>query len=221
MKIRVLLVDDHPVVREGLRAMLRAAADLDVVGEAEDGPSALEAVERLAPQVVLMDVRLPGASGIEVARDIVQRYPGISVLLLTVYDSELYLLEGLKAGASGFLPKDSPAPLILHGIRAAAAGASVVALGMVRRLMGDGREPERPADLPGGAGRTPPRLELTPRELEVLRLVAEGRGNREISGELNLAEVTVKKHVQALVRKLGARDRTHAAVRALRLGVLE
>lgn len=218
--IRVLLVDDHPVVREGLRAMLREDPGLDVVGEAEDGPSALDAVDLLAPEVVLMDVRLPGTSGVEVAREVVRRHPATSVILLTVYESEFFLLEGLRAGAAGYLMKDSPAPLILQGIRAAAAGATVVARALLRRALGEVRELER---LPEPHGPEPAALRggLTPRELEVLRLLSEGYGNRDISAALNLAEVTVKKHVQTLVRKLGARDRTHAAVQGARLGLLE
>lgn len=203
--IRVLVVDDHVVVRHDLRARLTGEADLEVVGDAQDGPSAVEAVELHRPHVVLMEVRLAGPGGMQTAREIVRSRPEVAIVLLAARDDDADPREALRIGVAGYLMKDCSRELLLGAIRAVAAGAGVVDRSLLRRkLAGNG----------GG-------VSLSPREVEVLRLLARGLGNRDASHALNLAEVTVKKHVQSLVRKLGARDRTHAAVKACQLGLLD
>lgn len=217
--LRVLIVDDHPVVRDGLRAMLEASPGLEVVGTASDGEEALEQAHRLRPDVVLMDIRMPGINGIEATQRIKAAYPQTAVIILTMYDSEMYLLEALRSGAAGYLVKDCSRELLCYAISAAAEGGTMVRSsqpmkGMPGLRPGDKKGPQEAKDLGG-------REQLTGREREVLRLVAQGRANKEIARELSLAEVTVKKYVQSLMGKLGAANRTGAAILALRLGLAE
>lgn len=203
--IRVLVVDDHAVVRQDLCTLLAGESDVEIVGEAADGPSALEAVEQHRPHVVLMEVRLAGLGGLPTARDLLRSRPEVAVLLLAARDDDADPREALRLGVAGYLMKDCPRRLLLAAVRAAAAGAGVVDRSLLRRRLGGSEDP----------------VVLTPRETQVLRLLARGYGNREASLALNLAEVTVKKHVQSLLRKLGARDRTHAAVMACQQGLLD
>ncbi|MBI4307962.1 MAG: response regulator transcription factor [Chloroflexi bacterium] len=217
--LRVLVVDDHPVVREGLIAMLSTDPGIDVVGEAGNGEEAIEKANQLDPDMVLTDIRMPGMSGIEVTRRIKAAHPGTAVIILTMYDSEMYVVEALRAGAAGYLVKDSSRELLCHAIHAVADGGTLVRSGLLRQavqgLLHAPRRPDQGVVDAGVAGR------FTPRELDVLRLVAQGHANKKIAGALNLAEVTVKKHVQTIIAKLGASDRTHAAIVAVRLGLAE
>ncbi|MEK7873683.1 MAG: response regulator transcription factor [Chloroflexota bacterium] len=218
--IRVLVVDDHPVVREGLLAMLRTDPGIAVVGEAGGGEEAIEKAKQLKPDMVLTDIRMPGMDGIEVTRRIKAASPGVAVIVLTMYDSEMYVVEALRAGAAGYLVKDSSRELLCHAIHAVADGGTLVRSNLLRQavqgLLGGPRKSGDPRVIDVGAhGR------FTPRELDVVRMVAQGHTNREIARDLNLAEVTVKKHVQAIMGKLGASDRTHAAVLAVRMGLAE
>ena len=215
--IRVLLVDDHPVVIEGLRTMLSDEAGIEVAGEAASGEEAIEKVEEVAPHVVLMDIRMPGIDGIEATRRLKQKHPTTAVILLTMYDSEAYVVEGIRAGAAGYLTKDASRELLCHAVRAVVDGGILVRGELLRRALEKHfRSPED-----GGDREQLTLLEqLSPRELEVLGRVAQGHGNRAISEELHLAEVTVKKHVQSIISKLGASDRTHAAVMAVRSGLV-
>lgn len=216
--ISVLLVDDHPVVREGLRTMLASEPDMEVVGEASSGEEALQKVGPLRPQVVLMDIRMPGMGGIAATQRIKEAQPTIAVIMLTMYDSEMYVVEAVRSGAAGYLLKDASRELMCHAVRAAVDGGVLIRSGLLRlasRGLGGGayglaQVKEQPND-----------VALTPRELEVLRLLAQGHGNKEVARELYLAEVTVKKYVQAIIGKLNASDRTHAAIKALRLGIIE
>ena len=214
MTIRVLLADDQTLVRGGFRMILRAEPDIDVVGEAADGTEAIALARELAPDVVLMDVRMPNVDGIEATRRIVsgsERAP--RVLVLTTFDLDEYVYEALRAGASGFLLKDAPEEQLISGIRIVTSGASLFAPAVTRRLI------ER------FAGTAPPALppalvELTPRELEVLRLVARGLSNAEIAAELVLSEHTAKTHVAHILDKLDLRDRVQAVVLAYESGMV-
>jgi DNA-binding NarL/FixJ family response regulator len=214
MTIRVLLADDQRLVRGGFRMILRAEPDLEVVGEAADGAEAVALAGELDPDVVLMDVRMPNVDGIEATRRIIDgREDAPRVLVLTTFDLDDYVYEALRAGASGFLLKDAPEEQLVSGIRIVADGGSLFAPAVTRRLI------ERFA---GAAPRHTPHAvaELTPRELEVLRLVARGLSNAEIAGELFLSEHTAKTHVAHILSKLGLRDRVQAVVLAYESGIV-
>ena len=221
MSIRVLLVDDHALVRTGFRMVLDIEPDIEVVGEAADGHQAIHSAARLAPDVVLMDVRMPGLDGIAATRAIVAAgdggdAPAPKVLILTTFDLDEYVFDSLTAGASGFLLKDVPPEQLTAGIRAVAGGDALLAPAVTRRLIDEFVQAGRRR---GGA---PPAAldELTPRELEVLRLVAQGLSNAEIAAALVVEETTVKTHVSRLLSKLGLRDRVQAVVLAYESGLV-
>jgi DNA-binding NarL/FixJ family response regulator len=203
--IRVLVVDDHALVRAGFVLVLRSDPEMEVVGEACDGLEAVAKAAELEPDVILMDIRMPKLDGIEATRRIMERRRGTHVLVLTTYDLDEYVYEALKAGASGFLLKDEPPERLLLGIRAAAAGDALLAPSITRRLIEEFVQRERPAESPALAT-------LTPRELEVLRLVSRGLSNQEIANELVVTEATVKTHVARVLSKLELRDRVQAVV---------
>ncbi len=206
MTIRVLLVDDQPLLRTGFRMILEAETDITVVGEAADGLQALDSVRALQPDVVLMDVRMPRMDGVEATRRIVDGDPARNarVLVLTTFDLDEYIVEALRAGASGFLLKDVPADDLVAAIRVVARGDAVVSPSVTRRLL------DRFASrLPAPDAPTPAILQrLTEREVDVLRLVARGLSNAEIAGTLFVSETTVKTHVGHVLTKLGLRDRS-------------
>jgi len=218
MSISILIADDQALVRAGFKMILEAEEDLEVVGEASDGHEALSAVAELKPDVVLMDIRMPELDGIEATRrlmaDLDPEHP-TRVLMLTTFDLNEYVYEALRAGASGFLLKDVPADQLAAGIRVVAAGEALLAPTITRRLIEEFAQarPEPP---------TPPPSfdELTPRELEVLRLISRGLSNAEIAEELVVSETTVKTHVARLLMKLGLRDRVQAVVLAYESGVV-
>ncbi|MBB2913766.1 DNA-binding NarL/FixJ family response regulator [Streptosporangium becharense] len=220
MTIRVLLVDDQPLLRTGFRLILEAEPDLTVVGEAGDGKAAQDQSRALLPDVVLMDIRMPGVDGIEATRRIVREAAGGAhvprVLVLTTFDLDEYIVEALRAGASGFLLKDVPPDELVQAIRVVAAGDAIVAPSVTRRLLDRfGRH------LPSVQRQsTPARLDrLTERELEVLRLIARGMSNAEIAAELVVSETTVKTHVGNVLTKLGLRDRVQAVILAYETGL--
>ncbi|MEU5695727.1 response regulator transcription factor [Actinosynnema sp. NPDC020468] len=196
--IRVLLVDDHPVVRQGVRGMLASAEDVEVVGEAGSGAEAVVAVGDLAPDVVLMDLRMPGMDGVEATARIAST---CRVVVLTTYETDADILRAVEAGAAGYLLKDSSREELVEAVRAASRGETVLAPSMVRKLV-----VRRPA--------------LSPREMEVLRLVARGLSNVEIGRELFIGEATVKTHLLRVFNKLGVSDRTAAVTTALDRGLL-
>ena len=216
----VLLVDDQALLRSGFRLVIESEPDLDVVGEAADGRVALDQVAALAPDVVLMDIRMPGMDGIEATRRIVAQHPASRVLVLTTFDVDDLAFAALRAGAAGFLLKSARPDELVEAIRTVAAGTSVVAPRVLRRML-DLFAPHLPAagdpEPPGGLD---PRLAtLTPRELDVLRLIAEGASNLEIAAELVVSEATVKTHVGNVFAKLGARDRVQAVIIAYECGL--
>ena len=214
MTIRVLIVDDEELVRTGLRMILEAEDDLAVVGTASDGQEAVSLVQQLAPDVVLMDIRMPRMDGLEATRRLFDADPPATckVVILTTFDVDEHVYEALRAGASGFLLKDAPARELVHAIRVVCAGEALLAPSVTRRLITAFNKRERLV----GVDRI---AELTPREREVLKLLAEGLSNAEIAAQLFVGEATVKTHVARVLTKLGVRDRVQAVVAAYRSGV--
>jgi DNA-binding NarL/FixJ family response regulator len=219
MTVRVLLADDQQLLRAGFRMVLSAQPDLEVVGEAGDGAEAVELTTHLAPDVVLMDVRMPGMDGIEATHRIVASGAAARVLILTTFDLDEHAFAGLRAGASGFLLKDVPPDHLTTAIRAVAAGDAVVAPRITRRLL-DTFSHQLPTT-PAAPPRDHPRLaQLTEREHEVLLELAAGRTNAEIAARLVLSEATVKTHVGRILAKLDLRDRVQAVILAYELGLV-
>ncbi|HET9999172.1 MAG TPA: response regulator transcription factor [Nocardioides sp.] len=207
--IRVLLVDDEELVRSGLRLILSTEPDLEVAAEAADGEQALAMVELHQPDVVMLDIRMPGLDGIEVARRLAASGSPARVVVLTTFDNDDYVYGALRAGASGFLLKDAPATQLVSAIRAAAAGDAVLAPSVTRRVVDELGRRQAPAAIQ--------RLDvLTDRERDVLTLMAEGCSNSEIGDRLFITEGTVKTHVARILVKLGVRDRLQAVVLAYR-----
>ena len=215
MSVRVLIADDQALVRGGFRMILDAREDLAVVGEAETGAEAVTLVEQLAPEVVLMDVRMPELDGIEATRRIVASGSAARIVILTTYDADEYVYAALRAGASGFLLKDVRPAELVEAIRVVARGDALLAASVTRRLLD-----RFAAVLPDPAGPPAALDELTERELEVLRLVALALSNAEIAKRLVLTEATVKTHVSAILRKLDLRDRVQAVVLAYDVGLV-
>jgi DNA-binding NarL/FixJ family response regulator len=214
VSIRVLIADDQSLVRAGFRLVLENHPDIEVVGEASNGEEAVHSAGRLAPDVVLMDIRMPELDGIGATREITSRHDA-RVLVLTTYDLDEYVYDALQAGASGFLLKDTPPEQLADGIRAVAAGEALLAPTITRRLI------EEFTRLGSRRGTPPAELdELTPRELEVLRMLARGLSNAEIAGEMVVSEATVKTHVTHVLGKLGLRDRVQAVVLAYESGLV-
>ena len=211
--VRVLLADDH--VRAGFRMILDAEEDIDVVGESSDGAEAVMQAKRLTPDVVLMDIRMPGMDGLEATRLLTGSAPAPKVVMLTTFDLDEYVYEALRAGASGFLLKDSPRADLIAAVRAAAAGNALLAPTVTRRLI------EAFARRPPAAAPSPARLAaLTAREREVLLRLARGGSNTEIAAALFVSEATVKTHVGNLLAKLGLRDRVQAVILAYETGIV-
>ena len=210
--ITVLLADDHSLIRKGFRLILEAEPDMEVAGEASDGTMAVSMVSALRPDVVLMDVRMPGRDGIAATRDIAAAGLRSKVLILTTFDLDDYVYAGLRAGASGFLLKDTQPDDLVAAIRTIASGDAVLAPGATRRLISEFTS--RPAEQPAGRRAEQIRDALTSRELEVFALIAEGRSNSEIAAGLHLSAGTVKIHVGRILAKLGLRDRIQAVVLA-------
>ena len=218
MSIGVLIVDDEELVRAGFRMILEAEPDIEVVGEAADGREAIEAARLKKPRVVLMDVRMPNMDGLEATRKILE--PALSrnprVLMLTTFDLDEYVYEALRAGASGFLLKDTPSDQLAAAIRVVAGGDSLLAPSITRRMLEQLVQTRRsPAEAPAALE------DLTPREIEVLKLVARGMSNAEIAESLVIEQTTVKTHVARMLMKLGLRDRVQAVVFAYEWGIVQ
>jgi DNA-binding NarL/FixJ family response regulator len=210
--LRVLIVDDEELVRTGLRMILEAEEDIVVAGHAVNGADAVRRSHELAPDVVLMDIRMPGMDGLEATRKILTAQSGVKVVILTTFDLDEHVYEALRAGASGFLLKDAPAHQLVHAIRVAAAGDALLAPSITRRLIASFAPP------PSANRISLP--DLTARELEVLTLLAEGLSNNEIAAQLFVSDATVKTHVGHILNKLGVRDRVQAVVAAYRSGLV-
>jgi DNA-binding NarL/FixJ family response regulator len=205
-RVRLLIADDHPVVRQGLRAMLDNEADLEVVGEAGSGREVVAMAGTLEPDVVLMDLRMPDGDGVEATTEIGRRYPSVRVLIVTTYETDADILRAVEAGATGYVLKDTPLPELVNAIRSAARGETVLAPSVAARLMRRMRSPSP--------------LSLTARELEVLQCVARGLTNADIGRELFIGEATVKTHLLRSFAKLGVDDRTAAVTVAIEQGLL-
>ena len=214
--IGIVVADDHEVVRTGFAAMLDTQPDFNVLGTAGDGAEAVRACRALHPDVVLMDIRMPGTDGIEATRQLTLADQAPRVLILTTFDLDEYVFDALRAGASGFLLKDATAEPALDAVRVVAAGDALLAPGVTRRLISEFARIRPPAAAPAPSSLAA----LTPRETEVLRLVAEGLSNSEIAGRLIVTEDTVKTHVSRLLAKLGLRDRVQAVVTAYESGLV-
>ncbi|MGH8960131.1 MAG: response regulator [Jatrophihabitantaceae bacterium] len=213
--VRIVVVDDHQVVRDGFAGLLDTQPDFTVVGTASDGAEAVTTCVRLRPDVVLMDVRMPAMDGIEATRALTAWGPdGPRILILTTFDLDAYVYDALRAGASGFLLKDVTAERLFDAVRVIAAGEALLAPAVTRRLISEfAQQRPRPDEVPALGS-------LTPRETQVLRLVAEGLSNLEISARLIVTEETVKTHVSRVLNKLGLRDRTQAVVAAYESGLV-
>jgi NarL family two-component system response regulator YdfI len=207
--IRVLIADDHLVVREGLRTILEVAGDIELVGEATDGAEAVRLAGELAPDVVLMDLRMPNVDGIEAIRQIKARYPDLEVVILTTYDDDQDIVQGLRAGARGYLLKDSGREALFDAIRAAARGESLLPSSVIEKVIAHLSEP-----------RTAKTEALSEREQEVLTFLAQGAANKEIAHRLHITERTVKAHVTSIFNKLGVNSRAEAVAVAMRHGLL-
>ncbi len=213
--IRVLLVDDQRLMRDGLRTLLELEGDLEVAGEAENGQSALDLYENLLPAVVLMDVRMPGMDGVEATRRILSRWTDARVIILTTFDDEAYIFDGLRAGALGYLLKDVSGQELAEAIRKVAAGGALIEPSVARKVLAEftrlaPSQPAEPAFLPDP---------LTLREREILSGMVKGLTNKEIALRLSLTEGTVKNYVTIIFQKLGVQDRTQAALRAREMGI--
>lgn len=206
-KIKVLVVDDHPVVREGVRLFLEGDEEFEIVGEAENGEEALEKVEELKPDVVLMDLKMPGMGGVEATRKIKSKFPEVKILVLTVYMEDEYVKEALRAGAQGYLLKEASQEELKRAIRLVNRGESYIASKVTGALV---------EEVTGKR-----KSYLTQREKEVLKLMAEGLTNKEIASQLGLGIETIKTHARNIFGKLGAADRAQAVAIALRKGLLE
>ena len=216
--IRIVVADDHEMVRTGFAAMLATQPDFTVVGTAADGAEAIRVCRERSPDVVLMDVRMPGIDGIEATRQLIRTATADSrprILILTTFDLDEYVYDAIRAGASGFLLKDATAERLFDAVRVIAAGDALLAPTVTRRLIGEFAAQHRPDPPPKAA-----LLALTPRETQVLRLVAEGLSNPEIAARLTVSEETVKTHVSRMLAKLGLRDRTQAVVAAYETGLV-
>ena len=220
-KIRVLIVDDHPVVQEGLHTMLSTDRNIEIVGEACDGAEAVAMVEEKEPNVVLMDIRMPNMDGVQATRRIKHQSPSTAVLVLTMYDTDAYVVDAVRAGASGYLLKDATREMVLDTIRAVNSGATLIKTSLLTEAISSlvqskkGRQPAEPNSPQEGVE------QLTAREREVLKLAALGHSNKDIARELNITQDTVKKHMQSILGKLHASSRIHAVIQATRAGIIK
>jgi DNA-binding NarL/FixJ family response regulator len=216
MTITVVLADDQALVRRGFRLILEAEPDIEVVAEAEDGQQAIDAVRRHRPAIVLMDIQMPGLDGLEATRRILgQSGNQTRVLILTTFERDDYVFEALQIGASGFLLKTAPPEELLTAVRVVSRGEALLSPSVTRRVIQEVTRHQRRAP------RSPDLDRLTQRELEVLRLLAEGRSNAEIAAELYLSEATVKTHTSSILSKLGLRDRVQVVIFAYKQGITE
>jgi len=216
-RIKVLIADDHRVVREGLMAILKTKENIEVVGEAQDGEEAIQKVRTLEPDVILMDVSMPRMGGVEATRQIKREFPHIGIIALTMYDEQQYIFDLVRAGATGYLLKDSESSQIVEAIRAIHRGESLIHPSVASKILAEF------SLLAQKKGKKPSweDHDLTEREVTVLRLVADGKTNKEIANNLDLSEKTVKNHVRNIFHKLQVYDRTQAAILGIRKGIID
>ena len=216
-RIKVLIADDHRVVREGLMAILKTKENIEVVGEAQDGQEAIEKARTLEPDVILMDVSMPRMGGVEATRQIKREFPHIGIIALTMYDEQQYIFDLVRAGATGYLLKDTESSQIVEAIRAIYRGESLIHPSVASKILAEF------SLLAQKKGKKPSweDHDLTEREITVVRLVADGKTNKEIANNLDLSEKTVKNHVRNIFHKLQVYDRTQAAILAIRKGIID
>lgn len=210
-RIRILIVDDHPVVREGLTSMLSREENIHVLGTAEDGAAAIQKAGELRPDIILMDLRMPGVDGIEAMTEIKAREPEIKFIVLTTYDNDEYIFRGIEAGARAYLLKDAPREELFKAIRAVHKGESLIEPAIASKVLDRFAQLSRQAQASEG---------LSDRELEVLALMAKGASNKIIAARLNIGESTVKTHIQSIFQKLGVNARTEAVTEAVRRRII-
>ena len=211
VKIRVMITDDHPVVREGLSAMLSREKDIEVVGEAVNGNEAIEKARDLKPDIVLMDLRMPEVDGVEAMRRIRAENSDIKFIVLTTYDNDEYIFQGIEAGARAYLLKDSPREEMFKAIRVVSEGGSLIEPAVAGRVLDRFASLSRQVQMPEA---------LSEREVEVLKLIAQGTSNKIIATSLNISESTVKTHIQSIFNKLEVNDRTEAVTEAIKKGII-
>jgi len=204
--IKILITDDHPVVRSGIHGMLETESDFDVIAEAKNGREALKLVEKFTPDVVLMDLRMPEMEGVEAITKIKESHPNIHILVLTTFDTDADIVRAVEAGATGYLLKDAPREELFRAVRATARGEAALAPTVASRLMGKMRSSGEEA--------------LSPREIDVLMLVARGASNQDVAEKLHISKATVKSHLMQIYQKLGVSDRTAAATTAIERGII-
>ena len=216
-KIRVMIADDHQVVREGLSAILNAKEDIEVIAEAKDGIEAIEKAKALKPDIILMDISMPRMNGVEATRRIKLQQPQIGIVVLTMYQDEEYIFDLVKAGATGYMLKNSDSSEIVKAIRSTHQGESMIQPSVASKILNefshlsDRRTVKSPR----------PAQELTKREIEIIRRIADGKTNKEVGNILNISEKTVKNHVRNIFQKLGVDDRTQAAIYAIKKGLIQ
>ncbi|MBN1351337.1 response regulator transcription factor [candidate division KSB1 bacterium] len=211
-KIKVMIVDDHAIVREGLSSILAFEDDIEVVGEAVNGVDAIEAFQKLNPHLVLMDLQMPGMDGVQSIKKIKQINPEVKIIILTVFQDEEYVYEGIKAGARGYLLKDTSPDELVETIRKVNRGESLIEPFLATKVL------DKFSEL---AKHEKPEHNLTPRELQIITLLSEGKSNKELAQDLYISEKTVKTHITHIFEKLNVRDRTEAVMRALKKGIIQ
>jgi len=214
-EIRILIVDDHEMVRNGLSVMMEREADFTVVGEAQNGKEAVEMVDKLHPDVVLMDLRMPEMDGVEAMRQIRATQDDVKFLVLTTYDSDEYIFDAIEAGAKGYLLKDASREELFRAVRTVHRGGSLIEPGVVSRVL------DRLTELSHRAAQGPDHLALSEREVEVLQLMAKGSANKQIASDLSITESTVKTHVANIFQKLEVSHRTEAVTKAMSQGIIK
>jgi len=212
--IKILIADDHPVVREGLITMIKREADFQVIGEAANGIEAVTKAKELKPDIILMDLRMPELDGVEAIRQISSTEPSIKYIILTTYSDDEYIFKGIEVGARAYLLKDAPRDDLFKAIRAVNRGESLIQPVVASKVL------DRFAELSRQAQSAPPDV-LSERELEVLKLMAKGDANKEIAAQLNITDSTVKTHISNIFQKLGAKDRTEAVMQGVRRGMIK
>lgn len=217
-KVKILVVDDHAIVREGTARMLELTPEFQVVGQASSAREGMDMVRSLKPEIVLMDIRMPGINGIEATRMIKNEFQDVEVIVLSMYDEEEYVVEAVKAGATGYLLKDSSQDDLVRAIRIVHSGGSLIQPGLARKVL---KEFAHLARETTGQPRFHTLRELSDREIEVLQYVAEGKSNKEIADQLVISEKTVKAHLRSIFRKLEVGDRAQAVAHAMRKGLVE